>query len=91
MDALLGLPLGVIPNLDDYLWNTQTEVCGYTFKNKGCSRKLQLAFFHNRSSGFGITGLSGELLFGHLQAIARQVQLQDEAVMNEAVDGRRFF
>ena len=37
------------------MWNTQTEVCGYTSKNKGCSRKLQLAFFHNRSSGFGIT------------------------------------
>ena len=44
----------LIPNLDDYLWNTQTEVCGYTSKNKRCSRKLQLVFFHNRSSGFGI-------------------------------------
>ncbi len=44
-----------IPNLDATLWNTQTEVCGYTSKSKGCSHKLQIAFFHNRSNGFGIT------------------------------------
>jgi len=51
MDATFGngwlVPdrFSVIPNLDKTLWNTQTEVCGYTSKNS--SRKLPLVFFHN--------------------------------------------
>ena len=48
----------------DQVWNAQTEVCGYSLKNKECSRKLQLALFRDRSTEYGIThSLQDQIIF----------------------------